>query len=186
MALLRLRAAGFQEYDDLIKQAADSIGWDWRLLAALIFRESKFNPKAKSWVGALGLMQLMPRTGRSYGVSNFFDPEENIMGGTKHLQWLENYWSDKVLDSLERRKFVLASYNVGQGHVLDAQNLAEKYSRNPTVWDDNVAYFLLQKSRAQYYKDPVVKRGYCRGEEPFNYVREIYNLFERYEGIIEI
>ncbi len=173
-------------YDDLIKQAADSLDWDWRLLAALIFRESKFDPEAKSWVGASGLMQLMPRTGKAYGVENFLDPAQNIMGGTKHIQWLENFWSNKVPDSVERHKFILGSYNVGQGHVLDAQNLAEKYSRNPMVWDDNVAYFLLQKSRSEYFRDPVVKHGYCRGAEPFNYVREIYSLYEQYRMIIEI
>lgn len=173
-------------YDDLIKQAADTLGWDWRFLAALVFRESKFDPKAKSWVGAVGLMQLMPNTAKAYGVRDLYEPAQNIMGGTKHLQWLEKYWSDKVLDSLERQKFVLASYNVGHEHVLDAQNLAEKYSRNPMVWDDNVAYFLLQKSRAEYFKDPIVRRGYCRGEEPYNYVKEIEYLYKQYSMIIEI
>ena len=68
-------------FDDLIKKYADEVNWDWRLLAAQIFQESKFNPKAKSWAGAIGLMQLVPQTGMAYGVTDLEDPEQNLLGG---------------------------------------------------------------------------------------------------------
>jgi membrane-bound lytic murein transglycosylase F len=172
-------------YDDIIQKYAGEINWDWRLLAALIHQESNFKPDAKSWMGAMGLMQMIPSTAKSYGVTNIFNPEQNIMAGTKHLNWLENYWKKYVSDSLERRKFVMGSYNVGQGHVMDAVRLTEKYNKDPEVWDDNVAYYLLQKSKPKYFKDQVVKSGYCRGEEPVEYVREIFAQYDIYTQFID-
>jgi len=171
-------------YDCLIKKSAKEIGWDWRLLAALICQESNFNPLAKSFAGACGLMQLMPSTAALFGVQNPEDPYENMKAGIKYLKWLEKYWKDKVPDEEERLKFVLASYNAGQEHVADAQRLAIKYQKNPLVWDDNVAYFLVQKAQADYYKDPVVKFGYCRGSETFNYVLGIISKFQYYKKLI--
>ncbi|MCK5209475.1 MAG: lytic transglycosylase F, partial [Cyclobacteriaceae bacterium] len=82
--------------------------------------------------------------------------------------------------SLEIIKFTLGSYNVGLGHVQDAIRLAEKYNVNTKKWDDNVAQMLLNKSIPKYYKDPVVKYGYCRGKEPVNYVKTIFKNYELY------
>ncbi|MCZ6899555.1 MAG: transporter substrate-binding domain-containing protein [Bacteroidetes bacterium] len=172
------------KYDDLIKEAADSLDWDWRLLASQMFQESRFEPTAKSWAGARGLMQIMPATGKSFGVTNLNNPELNIKAGYRYLQWLEKYWMNKVKDPEERLKFMLASYNVGQGHVDDARRLAEKYRRNPNVWSDNVEYFVLKKSHPRYYRDPVVRYGYCRGEEPVKYVKSILNRYEQYKNLI--
>ena len=169
------------EYDSLIKDAARNIEWDWRLLSALIYQESRFNPNAKSWVGAKGLMQVVPRTGRSFGVTRLNDPAENIKAGTGYLLWLDELFIEKVPDSVERQKFILASYNVGQGHVLDAMRLAEKYGADKLKWEDNVEVYLLNKSKAAYYNDPVVKFGYCRGREPVLYVRKILDRFEQYK-----
>ena len=168
------------DYDDLIKQRADSLGWDWRLLLSQVYQESRFDPRAKSWAGALGIMQMVPETGRRFGARNLFDPEQNIRAGTAFLKYLDKLWARTVSDSTERIKFVLASYNVGLGHVQDARELAIKYGRDPVKWDENVETFLLNKSKAKYYKDPVVKSGYCRGEEPVNYVRQILNRYEQY------
>lgn len=172
-------------YDSLIMKHANRIGWDWRLLAALIYQESHFNPKAKSWAGACGLMQLMPGTANCFGAINPEDPEESLRAGTKYLAWLEKYWEKKVPDKVERIKFVIASYNVGQEHVADARRLAVKYHRDPAVWEDNVAYFLLNKSKEKYCTDPVVKYGYCRGAEPFHYVRNILDRYEHYKKLIK-
>ncbi len=172
-------------YDDLIKEGAKSLSLDWMLLASLIYQESKFDPEAKSWAGAKGLMQLTDVSLEQYDVDEPFDPEDNMEGGTEFLSWLEDLWSDKVPDENERLKFVLASYNVGQGHVLDAVRLAKKYGKDPQVWDDNVAHFLLQKTKPEFYNDPVVKYGYCRGNEPVNYVEEILERYERYETAYE-
>ncbi|WP_037574014.1 transglycosylase SLT domain-containing protein [Sporocytophaga myxococcoides] len=180
----RSKGKNLSQYDCLIKKSAKEIGWDWRLLAALVYHESKFNPLAKSWAGACGLMQLMPSTAALFGLENPEDPYENMKAGIKYLKWLDKYWKEKVPDKDERLKFVLASYNAGQAHVADAQRLAIKYEKDPLVWDDNVAYFLLQKAQVEYYSDPVVKFGYCRGSETFNYVSNIISKFQYYKQLI--
>jgi membrane-bound lytic murein transglycosylase F len=168
----------------MIIKHAKELGWDWRLLASLIYQESHFDPKAKSWVGASGLMQLMPATAEFFGAQDVNDPIQSLKAGTSYIKWLDNYWKAKVPDRNERIKFIMASYNVGQEHVADAQRLAIKYKRNPERWDDNVAYFILQKSKQQFCHDPVVKYGYCRGTEPFNYVNEILDRYEHYKKLI--
>lgn len=168
-------------YDDIIKKYAHELGWDWRLLAAQIFKESKFNPNAKSWAGAVGLMQLLPVTAKEYGVEDLSNPADNIYAGTQHVKWLQEYWEDKVADSVERRKFILASYNVGHGHVMDAVRLTDKYGKDSQVWDDNVEEFLLKKSTSKFFDDEVVQYGYCRGIEPVTYVKKIYSIYENYK-----
>ncbi len=174
-------------YDELIKKYAKVLDWDWRLLAATIYQESKFNPKTKSWQGATGLMQLMPRTAKSYGIqpNELGIPEKNLKAGTQHFLMLEDHWNDELTDSLEIIKFTLGSYNVGLGHVQDAIRLTKKYELNTKLWDDNVAQMLLNKSIPKYYKDPVVKYGYCRGKEPVNYVKSIFSHFQLYTQFTE-
>lgn len=171
-------------YDEYIKRYSDSLGWDWLLLASLIYQESRFDPKINSWAGAFGLMQLMPSTATRYNVNRNSSPEKNIEAGVKFLRWLDNVFNDKVPDDEERIKFILAAYNVGLGHVLDARSLARKYGKNPETWDDHVAFYLLNKSDPEFYRDPVVKYGYCRGEEPFNYVIEVLERYDHYRNII--
>lgn len=170
-------------FDDIFKRAADSLGWDWRLLAAQAFQESKFDVSAESWAGAIGLMQLLPTTGELYGVSDMHDPMQSLRAGTAYLSWLDGIWEKYVPDSDERIKFVLASYNAGQGHVLDARRLAQKFGKNPASWND-VAYFLERKSQPEFYNDPVVESGYCRGSEPVNYVEDILSRYERYKQLV--
>ena len=172
-------------YDDLIRKYAGMYDRDWRILAAIIFQESRFNPKEVSWAGAIGLMQVRPRTGEQYGVTDLTDPEQNIKAGTSHLYWLWDYWEEEISDVEETLKFVLGSYNVGHGHIRDAMRLAEKYGKDPRKWDDNVAFYLQLKSKPKYYNDPVVQFGYCRGDEPVNYVKHIYYHYEHYKAFIE-
>jgi membrane-bound lytic murein transglycosylase F len=172
-------------YDDQIKDGATLIGWDWRLLAAIISQESNFNPRAESWAGAVGLMQLMPATGEEFNVSNLYDPNQNVKAGVLFLKRLDDLWSKTVADQNERLKFVLASYNVGLSHVIDARNLTRKYGKNPVLWDDNVEYYLTQKSKSQFYRDPVVAAGYCRCEGPVSYVKEVLDRYEEYKTHIE-
>lgn len=170
-------------YDQLFQKYAQNINWDWRLIAAMTQQESNFQPNAKSWAGALGLMQLMPATAKLFGLSTtqeIYHPELNIKTGTKYIAWLENFWKD-IKDDTERKKFIMASYNAGQGHVKDAQRLARKYGYNPDLWDGHVEYFLLNKSKPIFYMDPVCKHGYCRGSEPFNYVRSIIRKYTAYK-----
>ncbi len=179
-----LSSGKVSKWDDYFKSSSKTIGWDWRLLASLVCQESRFDPEVKSWAGAYGLMQLMPSTGKHYGVDNMSSPQQNISAGVKYLGWLDSVFTDKIPDRDERLKFVLASYNVGPGHVLDARQLALKNGKDPNKWDDNVDYFLLKKSDPHYYLDPVVEHGYCRGEEPYNFVKEILERYDHYKNFI--
>ncbi len=181
-----LSGENISPYDEAIKKAADKLNWDWRLLASQIYQESKFNPQAESWAGAVGLMQLLPATAEMYGASDLYNPAQSISAGANYLKWLDKLWSPKIPDEEERIKFILASFNVGQGHVLDARRLAKKYGKDPQKWDDNVEDFILKKSTAEFYLDPVVKSGYCRGEEPVKYVREIMSRYDKYRQLIEV
>lgn len=172
------------EYDDIFKEQSKVIGWDWRLLASLVYQESNFNPTVQSWAGAFGLMQLMPTTAARYGVDSLSSPIQNINAGVQYIQWLDGILMDKIKDPLERQKFVIASYNVGLGHILDARRLASKNGKNPNIWNDNVDYYILNKSDPEFYRDPVVKYGYCRGQETYEYVAEIYDRFNHYKNAI--
>lgn len=171
-------------YDDLIKQGAEKLGWDWRLLAAVVYQESRFDPEGESWAGAKGLMQLMPETAKRFGVSNPNDPHQSIRAGVNYLKHLDRYWLKEVSDEEERIKFVLASYNAGLSHIIDARKLTVKYGGNPNVWSE-VEYYLLKKSDPAYYKDPLVMAGYCKCEEPVNYVKEIFERYEEYRMHID-
>ncbi|MDB4061085.1 transporter substrate-binding domain-containing protein [Vicingaceae bacterium] len=172
-------------YDKVIKQYASSIHWDWRLLTSLIYQESGFDPNSSSWAGAQGLMQLMPETASEYGLDSTENPRDNIETGVEYLKWLDEQFKEKVPDSAERIKFVLASYNVGLGHIFDAMRLAQKYDLDPQVWKGNVAEMILKKSNPQYYRDDVVYYGYCRGSETYKYVNEIYSRFEHYRNVTQ-
>ncbi len=177
-----IKGGKLSPYDDLIKKAAEDIGWDWRLLAAQIFKESKFDKNAVSWAGATGLMQLLPSTGEQYGYSDLTNPQTSIKAGIKHIEWISSLWENKIDDSEERKKFILASYNIGQGHIQDAYRLALKYHDDAQKWEV-VSKYLLKKSKPKFYNDPVVKYGYCKGIEPVDYVKVIYDLYEKYHVI---
>ncbi len=172
-------------YDELIKKYSDDINWDWRLLASLIYQESKFDPAAESWSGAFGLMQMMPQTAEQYGVSDSSTPSSQIAAGARYIKLIDRQLEPLVSDSNERKKFVMASYNAGLAHVLDARRLAEKYNKDPEIWNNNVDYYLLNKSNPKYYKDTVVYYGYCRGSEPYKYVNEIYDRYQHYTNLIK-
>jgi membrane-bound lytic murein transglycosylase F len=148
-----------------------------------MYQESRFDPKARSWVGATGLMQLMPATARQFGVRRITDPAQNVEGGVKYLVWLEKFWTKRLDDPAERLKFMLASYNAGAGHVEDAQRLAAKHGDDAKKWAD-VSYWLLQLSKQEYYADPVVRFGYCRGMEPVTYVAIILDRFQHYKQMV--
>jgi len=171
------------KYDELIKTQSVQIGWDWRFLSSLIYQESRFNQRATSWAGGKGLMQLMPATAKEVGVTNRTDPADNIRGGTKYLKHIYERWDD-IPDSIQRMKFTLASYNCGYMHVRDAQRLAKKYQTKQFIWDNEVENYILKLSNSKYYCDHVVKYGYARGIEPYNYVRDIFDRYEQYKIFI--
>lgn len=171
-------------WDMTIRSFSDSLQWDWRLLASLIYQESRFNPTVTSWAGAYGLMQIMPGTGKNFGIDITASPESNIKAGVLYIRYLQDFFGEKIPDENERLKFILAAYNAGAGNIVDAMNLAEKHGKNPLIWDDNVAYFLLKKTEPYYYNDPVVQNGYCRGDESVNFVTEVLQRFSEYKNII--
>ncbi len=171
-------------YDIYIKEYSKNINWDWRLLASLIYQESRFYPQAKSWAGAYGLMQLMPHNAEKYGIDSTSSPQDQINAGVKFIKLLDKQFEEKIPDKAERTKFVLASYNAGIAHVYDARRLAEKYNKNPDIWTDNVDFYLLNKSKPEFYTDSVVRYGYCRGKEPFNFVNDIMERYDHYKNAV--
>jgi membrane-bound lytic murein transglycosylase F len=184
--LYALKSGKVSNYDDMIRRFSARIDWDWRLLASLICQESRFNPHVESYAGAFGLMQIMPDTGKNYGIDSTSTPEENVEAGIRYIRWLHSIFDPKIPDEKERINFILASYNAGPGHVLDAMKLAEKNGMDPHKWNGNVAVWLLKKSQPVYYNDEVVKNGYFRGVESVNFVSEILERFEHYKNIIPV
>ncbi len=179
-----IKGGKVSDFDAIIKEESKKYKLDWRLIASLIYQESRFHPEVESWAGAVGLMQLMPETAKTFGVKEITSPHDNIQGGLKFLDWLDKRLTREIEDPEERLKFVLASYNVGWGHVLDAMRLAEKNGKNPKIWVNNVDYYLLNKSNPEFYNDPVVKYGYCRGEEPYHYVIDILERYNHYKNVM--
>jgi membrane-bound lytic murein transglycosylase F len=179
------RGGRLSPYDKIIKKYAKKLGWDWRLLASMIYQESRFNAKTVSWAGAKGLMQLMPATAERFNLKNPFNPEENIRAGVEFLQWISKQFDEGGISEEERIKFILASYNVGLGHVYDARKLAKKYGKDYNRWTESADTFIILKANPKYYHDPVVKHGYCRGSEPYHYVQVIFERYEDYKNLVK-
>lgn len=171
------------KYDQWFVQYARNIRWDWRLLAAQCYQESTFDPKATSWAGAKGLMQIMPGTADHLGLAraDMYDPEKNISAAVRYLGELEHTFRD-IPSRQERTKFVLAAYNGGHFHIRDAMALAQKNGRDPRRWID-VEPYVLGLAQPEYYNDPVVKHGYMRGSETVDYVRKIHERWNGYRGV---
>jgi len=172
-------------YDEFLQEYCDIIDWDWRLLAAQMYQESKFREDARSWAGAFGLMQFMPETAKMYGVDSTSAPRDHIRAAILHLSRLESFWKERIPDPENRIYFTLASYNAGLGHVIDATYLAATLGYDPMVWENNVAECIKLKSRKEYYMSEIVKYGYCRGEEPVNYVKKILDQYRHYSMVID-
>lgn len=180
-----LNTGKISQYDNIIKEKCKNIKWDWKLLASLIYQESKFDPEAESWTGAYGLMQVMPETAETFRIYNYEKPISNIEAGTRYINYLNKTFKKHLSDTTDLVKFVLAAYNVGAGHVLDARRLAAKYGKNPDKWDNHTDYFLLNKSNQVYYRDSLSRYGYCRGKEPYDFVYEIIERYNHYNNIIK-
>lgn len=151
------------------------------ILAAQSYQESHWNPKAKSFTGVRGLMMLTRATAKHLGVKNRLDPEQSIKGGARHLNQMRKYVPKEVLGE-DRMKFALAAYNIGMGHVKDAQILAKKMGLNQNVWAD-LKQALPRLSQKKYYKQ--LKHGYARGSEPVKYVDSIYDYKDILQNTIE-
>lgn len=170
-------------YDDMMRRAAAESGHDWRLLSAIAYHESRFNPEAVSKVGAFGLMQIMPRVAEQFNVpqEEAFEPEMNIRLASKLLNKINR--SLKLSDSAseeDRLSLMLASYVGGIGHVRDAQRLAAKYSEDPEDWEV-VSRYLELKGQPEYYEDSVVRCGRFTGiKQTLAYVRNVKSHYDKY------
>lgn len=179
-----IHAGKLSVYDDLIRKYSNLIGWDWRLLASLIYQESRFNPHVRSHAGAYGLMQLMPSTRKYFGVDSTSSVEKQIEAGVKLIKFLDKQIAPLIPDKQERIKFILASYNIGWGHILDAVKIAAKTGKNSKLWDENVDSCLLSKSRPETLKIAEVKYGYAKGKETYRFVKQILERFEHYKNLV--
>lgn len=170
-------------YDGLFRRYSQPIKWDWRLMAAQCYQESTFDPKALSWAGARGLMQIMPQTADHLGLprSQMNDPEQNIAAAARYLEELEQTFAD-IPSRHERQNFVLAAYNGGSHHIRDAMELTRLHGGNARRWAD-VAVYVLKLSEPAFYQHPSVRYGYMRGSETVGYVRSIRQRYQQYQGV---
>ena len=178
------RSAGvISRYDRLFMTYSRTIRWDWRLMAAQCYQESTFDPEARSWAGALGLMQIMPSTAQQLGLpmEKIHDPESNIAAAARYLGQLEAKFSD-IPSRYERQNFALACYNGGYHHIRDAMALAARDGLNSKSWNV-VSRYVLMLSQPRYYRDPIVKYGYMRGSETVDYVYRIRQRWQGYSGV---
>ncbi|NIR31230.1 MAG: transporter substrate-binding domain-containing protein [Gammaproteobacteria bacterium] len=164
-------------YDEIVKKYAEQYGFDWHLLIAQMYQESRFDPGARSWMGALGLMQVLPRTAKQFGFTDLHDPEKGVHAGIRYLAWLRERF-DEDISVHDRTWFALASYNAGLGHVRDARRLAKQLGQEPKRWFGEVEQAMLLLARKKYARK--AHHGYVRGRETVKYVREIRNRYEAY------
>lgn len=181
--MLNAKGGVISHYDRWFQQYCRSIRWDWRLMAAQCYQESTFDPQARSWAGACGLMQIMPSTADHLGLarSDMFNPEKSIAAAAKLIGELDRSFAD-IRNQQERIKFILAAYNGGANHVRDAMALARKNGHDPQRWAD-VSHYILLLSQPEYYNDPVVRYGYMRGSETAGYVDKIMQRWNGYRGV---
>jgi len=165
------------KYEKIFVEAGEKYSIPWKLLAAIAYQESHWNPKAKSFTGVRGIMMLTRATAKILGVDNRLDPKQSIIGGTRHLKQMIKFVPEEV-EGENRLKFALAAYNVGMGHIHDARELAKRLGYNQNIWSD-LKKVLPLLSKKKYYK--TLKYGYARGEEPVKYVESIYD----YRDILE-
>tara|TARA_R110002051_G_scaffold207593_1_gene273488 strand:- start:129992 stop:131533 length:1542 start_codon:yes stop_codon:yes gene_type:complete len=164
-------------YETLFRQAGDQYGLDWRLLAAMGYQESLWDPDARSFTGVRGLMMLTLPTAKFVGVTNRVDPKQSIFGGARYLIWVRDQLSTDIPEP-DRTWFAMAAYNVGIGHLDDARKLTSSNGRDPNRWIDVKDHLPLLSKKEWYSK---TRYGYARGAEPVHYVQNI----RRYHEILQ-
>ena len=168
-------------YDSVIKRYATKYGFDWRLISAQAYAESRFNPNAKSWVGAIGLMQVMPKTGASLGFKNLENINQGVHAGVKYMSRLMERF-DKAIPFHTRVHFALAAYNAGLGHVFDARRLAKNRGLDPDQWFGNVEKAMLLLQQPKFAAE--ARHGYCRGSESVKYVAAVQEYYDAYVTVV--
>lgn len=175
-------------YDDLFKKYAKTIDWDWRLIASQGYVESRFDTTVVSWVGARGIMQVMPSTARALGLNpeEIVKPEPNIRTAVEIIRILEKSFQNRISNDVERKKFVVAAYNSGAAHIYDAMAIAKKIGKNPAIWENNVEDALLLKANPDFYNDTsICKYGYFRGRQTCTYVKQVFEIFDKCKNNIK-
>lgn len=162
------------KYQTMFETAGKATGIDWRLLAAMGYQESFWNPKAESPTGVRGLMMLTKDTAKSLGVADRTDPQQAIDGGARYIKEILDRLPGSIKDP-DRLWMALAAYNVGEGHLEDARIITKKRKENSNKWDD-VKRSLPLLSRPKWYRK--TKYGYARGIEPARFVTRIRNYYD--------
>lgn len=166
-------------YDELFRKYAAELGWDWRMLAAVVYQESKFSINSKSHRGARGLMQVMPSTAEHYGIDDLLNPEKNLKAGTRHLKRLQRMFDKDGIDKNEQIKFTLAAYNAGEGRISDCRRFAEVKDVDSNSWDAIVNIIPLMREDS-ILEEESVKLGKFQGYETIAYVDNIMNLYNAF------
>ena len=179
------RRRSLSPYDSLIRHAADSIGWDWKMLAAVIYHESNFHIEAKSYRGARGLMQMMPSAAASFGVTDLLDPAQNIRAGASYLSMLGSRYSGIAENRLEKEKFALAAYNAGGGRIKDCIAFARAQGIDPHRWEDLAQVIPLMRDSANVAQVPEVRLGVFHGHETLSYVETVMAVYNEFCRIIQ-
>lgn len=181
----RVSADFISPYDSLLRVYADTLGWDWKLLAAVVYQESKFKIEARSGRGAAGLMQLLPDTARHFGCSNPIDPEQNIRAGVRMLLAVRHRYHKLAANPNELTKYTLAGYNAGTGRLKDCINYARHLGADVSRWD-NVAAVIPDMQHDSIAALDTIKYGtFSGGRETVSYVRKVRRYHERYTHICE-
>ena len=170
-------------YDSLVTAAAKRLGWDWRLLSALIYQESQFHIELRSRRGAEGLMQMLPSTAAKMGVTDLFNPEESIKAGTEYLLLLQNMFRDKATDKDELCKFTRAAYNAGEGRIMDCIRYAESVGADAGTWDGIVSVIPEMRDESTIQVDSVIRLGTFQGTETISYVNRVLSLYKDFRII---
>lgn len=170
-------------YDAEFRAHGQGFGWKWQLLTAMAWKESRFDSTAVSHMGAHGIMQFMPTTAVRFGLDTAVAVTDHIQAAKRYITRLDTLWMRAVPDRDQRLRFVLASYNAGPGHIIDAQRLAERLGLDPERWENNVERAVLLLAKPRYYMRPELKNGYCQGSQVFHYVRDIVALYHQLTGL---
>ncbi|HEY3446261.1 MAG TPA: transporter substrate-binding domain-containing protein [Myxococcales bacterium] len=171
-------------FDALVKKYSRQYEFDWRLITAQMYQESHFDPTVKSWVGAQGLLQVMPATAKELKIENVTEPEAGVHAGVKLLSRYARLFMSPEVKEKDRMRFALAAYNCGPGHVHDARRLAADLKLNPNKWFGNVEKAMLLLSVPQHAKK--ARSGYCRCEEPVKYVSSIQSRYDNYSRLAKL
>jgi membrane-bound lytic murein transglycosylase F len=170
-------ALSISPFDRLIAYHANAEGFDWRLIAALIFEESHFDPASHSDKGAVGLMQVRPIAAEAVGATEFQTPADNVQTGVHYLRQLDEMFH--AAHGRDRLAIILAAYNVGPGHIRDAQTLARTFGYDPNRWQDAMELMLPLLEHPSVYQQ--LPNGYAKGSETVAYVNRILERYEDYK-----